>query len=56
MCLAQGPQRNHAGEAWTRGPSVSSQPLYHWATALPAPFIDIPMLNVIYIGLDKQNF
>ena len=24
-----------AGEAWTRGPSVSSQALYHWATALP---------------------
>ena len=24
-----------AGEARTRGPSVSSQALYHWATALP---------------------
>ena len=35
MCLAQGPQRNNAIEAWTRGPSVSSQALYHWATALP---------------------
>ena len=35
MCLAQGPQRSDAGEAWTRGPSVSSQTLYHWATALP---------------------
>ena len=35
MCLAQGPQRNDAGEAQTRGPSVSSQALYHWATALP---------------------
>ena len=30
MCLAQGPQRSDAGEAWTRGPSVSSQALYHW--------------------------
>ena len=35
MCLAQGPQRSDAGEAQTRGPSVSSQALYHWATALP---------------------
>ena len=34
MCLAQGPQRSDAGEARTRGPSVSSQALYHWATAL----------------------
>ena len=31
MCLAQGPQRSDAGEARTRGPSVSSQALYHWA-------------------------
>ena len=35
MCLAQGPQRSEAGEARQRGPSVSSQALYHWATALP---------------------
>ena len=35
MCLAQGPQRSDAGEARTRGPSVSSQALYHWVTALP---------------------
>ena len=35
MCLAQGPQRNDAGEARTRGPSVSSQALNHWATVLP---------------------
>ena len=35
MCLAQGPQRSDASEARTRGPSVSSQALYHWATALP---------------------
>ena len=35
MCLTQGPQRSDAGEARTRGPSVSSQALYHWATALP---------------------
>ena len=35
MCLAQGPQRSDAGEARTRGRSVSSQALYHYATALP---------------------
>ena len=35
MCLAQGPQRSEAGEARTHGLSVSSQALYHWATALP---------------------
>ena len=35
MCLAQGPQRSDACEARTRGPSVSSQALYHWATTLP---------------------
>ena len=35
MCLAQGPQRSDDGEAPTQGPSVSSQALYHWATALP---------------------
>ena len=35
MCLVQGPQRSDTGEARTRGPSVSSQALYHWATALP---------------------
>ena len=31
MCLAQGPQRSDAGEAQTRGASVSSQALYHCA-------------------------
>ena len=30
-----GPQRSDACEARTSGPSVSSQALYHWATALP---------------------
>ena len=34
MCLAQGPQRSEAREARTRGPSVSSQALYHWALNL----------------------
>ena len=40
MCLSQGPQGSDAGEARTRGPSVSSQALYHWATALPTFSID----------------
>ena len=35
MCLAQGPQRSDTGEAQIRGFLVSSQALYHWATALP---------------------
>ena len=35
MCCAQGPQHSDAGEAQTRDPSVSSQALYLWATALP---------------------
>ena len=38
MCLAQGSQRSDAGEARTRYPSVSSQALYHWATALPVRY------------------
>ena len=29
-------QLSDTGEAQTRGPSVSSQALYHWATALPS--------------------
>ena len=39
MCIAQGPQRSDAGVARIRGPSVSSQALYHWHTALPR-FLD----------------
>ena len=35
MCLAQGPQRSDARDARTRGLSVSSQALYHWASTLP---------------------
>ena len=31
----QGPQCSDAGEARTLDPSVLSQALYHWATALP---------------------
>ena len=48
MCLGQGPQQSDAGEAWTRGPSVSSQALYHWATALP------PIIVALF-GLDSRK-
>ena len=34
MCLVQGPRRSDAGEVRPCGASVSSQALYHWATAL----------------------
>ena len=47
MCLAQGPQRSDAGEARTRCPSVSSQALYHRATALPK-FISTLTISVTY--------
>ena len=45
MCLAQGPQRSDAGEAWTRGPSVSSQALYHCAPAA----VDVDSVVVIWV-------
>ena len=45
MCLAQGLQRSDAGEARTRGPSVSSQALYHWATAPKYSCLAGPMYN-----------
>ena len=48
MCLAQGPQRSDAGEARTRSPSVSSQALHHWATALhPKNCHDIQYLDIL---------
>ena len=48
MWLAQGPQRSDDGEARTRGPSVSSQALYHWATALPITIEYIFFIQLIY--------
>ena len=47
MCLAQGPQRSDAGEARTRHPSVSSQALYHWATALPS--IELKQIYILLL-------
>ena len=57
MCLAQGPQPNDAGEAWTRDPSVSSQALYHWATALPKKFSSVyeNPRNWIVNTMDSDN-
>ena len=67
MCLAQRPQRSDAGEARTRSPSVSSQALYHWATALPKERVIISLLavtfvigwyifvNGLYLVQDRQN-
>ena len=54
MCLAQGPQRSDAGEARTRGPSVSSQALYHWATALPCDSVEKVWNGNIGLG-DRQK-
>ena len=50
MCLAQGPQRSDAGEARTHGLSVSSQALYHLATALPRVNDGPLYLHVLGIG------
>ena len=62
MRLAQGQQRSDAGEARTRGLSVSSQALYqalyHWATALPFIFMKscIVVMDVIMTLLFHQKF
>ena len=40
MCLAQGAPRSDAGEARTRGLSVSSQALYNWTTASSLTLIE----------------
>ena len=56
MCLAQGPQRSNAGETRTRGLSVSSQALYHRATALPNTHVrsSIYMMNHITSSVSVQ--
>ena len=54
MCLAQGPQGSDAGEARTCGPSVSSQALYHWATALPITDRDPAMYNVDMVNKSSE--
>ena len=54
MCLAQGPQHSDAVEVRTRGPSVSSQALYHWAPIFNdtdlmfGPIYKLSKFHVIY--------
>ena len=55
MCLAQGPQRSDAGEARTHGPSVLSQALYHWATALPVPVTDTTLELFVFWPSDTES-
>ena len=55
MCLAQGPQRSDTGEARARGPLVSSQALYHWATALPK-YPDEILIRLYTVYLDQNCF
>ena len=57
MCFAQGPQRSGTGEAWTRGLSVSSQALYHWATTLPIDYFIIlePEETGLSLVLSEQS-
>ena len=45
MCLAQGPQRSDASEALTRGPSVSSQALYHCTS----PYLLVGVVVVVVV-------
>ena len=57
MRLAQGPQRSDTGEARTRGPSVSSQALYHWATApcsLKLSDTELQSPSVVYACWDNN--
>ena len=63
MCLAQGPQRSDAGEAQTRGPSVSSPALYHEPLRSQDHHVNklgrLHMPNAKYQGLlvlEKKNF
>ena len=56
MCLTQRPQRIDASEARTRGPSVSSQALYHWTTAPPnQDWSRIERLNNICLILSERD-
>ena len=47
-------QRSDIGEAQTRGPSVSSQAHYQWATALPLPLL-FPVQMAQYVHLLQSN-
>ena len=47
-------QHSDAGEARARGPSVSSQALYHWATALPTKWNAVVVSKMLL--LDEIQF
>ena len=53
MCLALGPQRNDAGEARTRGPSVSSQTLYLCAPI--ACWVIVLMSPATFFSLERKK-
>ena len=55
MCLAQGPQYSDAGEARTRGLSVSSQALFHWATALPHALTKLSCVCNATVWIELQS-
>ena len=55
MCLPQGPQCSDAGEARTRGPSVSSQVLYHWSTVLLPTALYLLYTSNICCGQGSRN-
>ena len=51
MCLAQGPQRSDAGEARTRGPSVSSQALNLIWTFIKLSYLNVNVLFSLCISI-----
>ena len=56
MCLAQGQQRSDAGEARTRGPSVSSQALEFLSDRMNGyTQIDVKKANLLYQRPTNQN-
>ena len=55
ICLAQGPQRSDASEARIREPSVSSQALYHRATALLSSLVTNKTVVVHLCGINQGN-
>ena len=58
MCLAQGPQRSDGGDARTRGPSVSSQALYHCAhcRAVDNEWGSCTLIALICLHTGKHEF
>ena len=55
MCLAQGPQRSDAGEARTRGPSVSSQALCAPILININTFLFVIVVVILLVNRIEQN-